>query len=188
MTAQPVLPLVGRDALAGEERKVFDQVAQSRGGRIPNVFATLAHSSGALDRTATLGGFVRFDSGLDGQLLESVVLMVAAELGCVYEYTHHHPLARKLGVDPDLLTHIGEPEADAQLHPWGPALRYAQLVSRNEAAPDDLVAGLLDTLGAQGLVELTVAVGYYGMLARVINALRVPLEDGVVPLPPPTSD
>jgi 4-carboxymuconolactone decarboxylase len=162
VTIHPVLPLVDRDALDGKAREVYDQVAESRGGSMPNVFATLAHSSGALDRVAALGAFVRFDSGLDDQLREAVILIVAADLHCIYEYSHHHPLARELGMDPDLLARTGTPEADARLHQWPPALRYARLVSRNEEAPDDLIAELLDTLGAEGLVELTITVGYYG--------------------------
>ena len=39
---------------------------------------------------------------------------------------------------------------------------------------DDATAqALLKQLGPKALVELTVLVGYYGMLARVLNTLRV---------------
>ena len=66
---------------------------------------------------------------------------------------------------------------------FGPALRYARLVAQNDPVDDATAQTLREQLGPKVLVEPTVLVGYYGMLARVLNTLRVPLEEGVEAIP-----
>ena len=134
---------------------------------------------GVAERFASLGGFIRFESSLDARLLEATVLLLAADLRCSYEYSHHYPGALRAGVDIDALAHLDSVDADLRLAPFAPALRYARWVSRGESSPPDATRQVLDMLGEDGLVEFTVAVGYYGMLMRYINALDVQLDSGV---------
>ena len=58
------------------------------------------------------------------------------------------------------------------------ATRYARLVTRNEEVDDETVATLKAELGNDGFVDMTIMIGYYGMLARFINTMRLELEEG----------
>ena len=50
------------------------------------------------------------------------------------------------------------------------------MLTRNEEIPDDMVEALKVTFGIEGFVDMTVMIGYYGMLARFINTVKIPIE------------
>jgi 4-carboxymuconolactone decarboxylase len=153
-----------------------------------NVFRALANSPGALDRVAGVGEYARFESDLDDRLREAVILTVAGRLGCLYEWTHHWHLAQRAGVDfttvdPDGATTHTETDGG-----FAAELALARLVADGGPVPDDLLDRVRERLGDRGLVDLVVLVGYYGLLARFINTLHVPLEDGVEPVAMPATE
>ena len=99
---------------------------------------------------------------------EFVILTVAQELRCTYEWVHHHVVAKKIGaLGRDLLKKIGTPEIEAEPGELGLATRYARMLTRNEDIPDGMVDALKAAFGIEGFVDMTVMIGYYGMLARV---------------------
>ena len=48
----------------------------------------------------------------------------------------------------------------------------------NENIDDNLVETLKESFGVTGFVDLTIMIGYYGMLARFINTAIIPVESG----------
>ena len=183
--ATPRVPLVEREEVAPGARAAYDHVARSRGGEMPNVFKALANSPAALERIAAVGEFIRFQSRLDPVLRELVILTVARETRCAYEWSHHWEIAQRIGVAPALLAAVGTDGIETEPDPIGPAVRFARLVARAQAVDDGTFAAVETALGKAGVVELTVAVGYYGLLGRLLNTLDVPLEPGVSARPLP---
>jgi alkylhydroperoxidase family enzyme len=179
--ATPAVPLIEREDVVGEAAVTYDRVAATR-GRMGNVFKALANSPGALDRVAALGEFVRFESGLGDELREALILTVAAERSCVYEWTHHWHLAERAGMSAERLAVMGTGAAEDEPAPIGPAVRLARSIARTGDAPAELVGDLRNRLGDRALVELVATVGYYTLLAGVINSLDVPLEEDVEPI------
>jgi len=177
--AGPAVPLIERDEVLDEATAIYDRVAATR-GRMGNVFKALANSPGALDRVAALGEFVRFESGLDDELREALILTVAAERSCIYEWTHHWHLAERAGMPAERLAVMGTNAAEEE--PVGPAVRLARTLVKTGDAPQELVAAMRERLGDRTLVELVATVGYYSLLAGLINSLGVPLEDDVQPI------
>jgi 4-carboxymuconolactone decarboxylase len=178
------VPLVERDEMEEAGLPIYDRVSGAR-GHMGNIFKALANSASALDKVAAVGEFVRFQADFDPALREAVILTVARELSCTYEYTHHYPLAAKAGIDPDVLPRIATPEGESQPAPLGPALRYARLVANNQPVPDDLFEELRGLFGNAMLTDLTVMIGYYGLLGRVINTFQVQVEEGTETVRPP---
>ena len=80
----------------------FDLIAESR-GKVAGPFAALLHSPELASRTAHLGAYIRFESGLSGEIRELAILTVARQLDCRYEWAMHAPLARKAGVRDDAI-------------------------------------------------------------------------------------
>jgi 4-carboxymuconolactone decarboxylase len=178
------VPFVERDDLPEAARPAYDHVAQSRGAaKMPNVFKAIANSPAVLERLAAMGELVRFQTNLDPVLRELIILTTAQESHSPYEWTQHWGMARKLGASPDLLKAIGTAEIERETAPVGPALRFARLVARGEEVDDNTFEVLRKSLGNSGMVELTALVGYYGMLARMLNVLRVPLDAGIEVVP-----
>jgi len=180
-TAEPAprLPNRPRSELSGEDAVAYDHVMATRKlGFMPNLFAVMAHRPGALRAVAAVGEHVRFHSAIEPELGEAVICHVAQILGNRYEWCHH--IHR---VPEALRSRIGTPAAEAEPAPAGPALRYARLLAEGEEPGDALVAELRHSLGAAGLVDLTVMVGYYQLVGSFCAALKVPLEEDVEEIP-----
>ncbi len=156
----------------------WDEILRTRGFDVmPNVFALLANSPGALSVVTPVGAYVRFETKFDDVVRELVIMTVAQELRCEYEWKHHWRVAERVGATPELWAKIGTPELEAEPAPVGRAVRYARLLTHNETVDDALVETLKESFGADGFVDLSIMVGYYGMLARFINTVGVPVED-----------
>jgi 4-carboxymuconolactone decarboxylase len=173
------LQRVEREDCPPKYQSSYDEVLRTRGMDVmPNVFALLANSGGAMAAVCPVGAYVRYETEFDDALREYVILTVAQELRCTYEWAHHQAVAARVGASPDLLQKIGTPEIEAEPGAVGLATRYARVLTRNDEVSDEMVADLKDTFGTDGFVDLTVMIGYYGMLARFINTVRIPVEDG----------
>jgi alkylhydroperoxidase family enzyme len=105
-------------------------------------------------------------------------MTVAQELGCEYEWKHHYKVAERVGATEEQLRSIGSIELETEPEPIGPAVRYARLLTHNEIIDDELVGVLKQSFGPDGFVDLTIMIGYYGMLARFINTVVIPMESG----------
>lgn len=168
------LQRVEREDCPTEYLSDYDNVLKTRGMDVmPNVFALLANSPGAMAVVCPVGEYVRYKTGFDDALREYVILTVAQELRCSYEWAHHHAMAVKVGASADLLGKIGTPEIEAVPGEVGLATRYARILTRAEETSDEMVEELKETFGNDGFVDLTVMIGYYGMLARFINTVKI---------------
>src|SRR4051794_41835167 len=61
-----------------------------------------------MDRLQEVGAYLRYQKLLEPRLFEMTVLMVARHLDQAFEWAHHHPIALSSGLDPDVVTAIGE--------------------------------------------------------------------------------
>lgn len=156
----------------------WDEILRTRGFDVmPNVFALLANSPGAMAAVTPVGAHVRFDTDFDDVLRELVIMTVAQEMRCDYEWKHHWRVAERAGASAELLGKIGSAELEAEPEPVGPAVLYARLLTHNEPIEDSLVDTLKENFGVGGFVDLTIMIGYYGMLARFINTVIIPVEE-----------
>ena len=62
--------------------------------------------------------------------------------------------------------------------------RYCRELIRNKRVSSGTFQQAYQRLGGQGITELTATLGYYTMLACVLNAMEVEPEPGVKPLLP----
>lgn len=151
-------------------------------GRPLNLFGTLAHRPRLLSLVNALGGRLMFDSVLPDRRRELVVLRTAGLTGCAYELAAHRALGRTAGLD------AGEVEAavDPTLPwAWGAAdaalLRVVDEVCAGADVGDAAWLELELVLDEAGCVELLVLVGFYRLLAGVLNGARVAV-DGDAPV------
>ena len=164
------------DAAGDEARAIFEHVLTTRKlGFMPNMFAVMGKSPKALEAVASVGEHVRFHSALDEDLREMVICEVSAILGNKYEWCHHiHKVPERLR------PMIGSAAIEDEPAPTGQALRFARLLAAGEIVPDALVDSLKETMGEDGLIDLTVMVGYYQLLATFCAVLGVEVE-GAMP-------
>lgn len=170
--------LVERENVPANAAAAYDHVYKSRNlKKMPNVFKALANNMAALEKIAGVGEWLRVQAKFDPLMRELITLTTAQEAHCMYEWSHHWPLAVKLGASPALLNSIGTPQIEREPAPIGPSLRFARLIARNEEVDDETFKAVQNLYGDSGTVELAALVAYYSALARLLNVLKVPLED-----------
>jgi len=169
------------ESSSGEIRAIFDHILTTRKlGWMPNMFAVMGQSPKALQSVASVGEHVRFHSKLDQDLREMLICEVSAILNNQLEWRHHiHK------VPEEYRRIIGSAAVEELPAPIGLALRFARLVAAGDNVPDQLVVSLRQALGDDGLIDLTVMVGYYQLLATFCTTLGVEVEDEMPPVPLP---
>jgi alkylhydroperoxidase family enzyme len=149
-------------------------LAAATDGRPPNIFTTLGRHRRLFRR------WLRFAAALmpGGQLpridSELVILRVAHNCECDYEWQHHERLGRLAGLSAPEVERVRQgPDTEGWTRRQVLLLRAADALHRQRDVPDDLWASLRAELSDTDLIELCLLVGHYEMLAMTLNALRV---------------
>jgi 4-carboxymuconolactone decarboxylase len=175
--------ITDRDDVTPEGREVFDAIVASRGG-VRGPFTVLMHSPEVAGRVAHLGSFVRFESSLPSHLREAAATTVVRERDCAYEWAMHVNNAPEAGVSAATMSVIRDKAAlDGLPVDEQAVIRYTRELVREHHVSQATFERAQAILGDRGITELTAAIGYYCMIACVLNAFEVPAPAGGSPLP-----
>jgi AhpD family alkylhydroperoxidase len=142
-----------------------------------NAFRMFSHAPDMTGPAIDLGMAV-LGSSLPVRLRELVVVTVAARTDCAYGVVQHRPIALHAGVTPDQLAAIVElrPE-DGEFDAVESALLTATEELLTQHTLTDATLGTLrKNLTDRQVVELITTVGYYTMLAGLLNGLNVDID------------
>jgi 4-carboxymuconolactone decarboxylase len=172
-TIEPIDPARLTDA----QRAVFDRIAGTR-GRVAGPFTVLLHVPELADRVQQLGAYLRYEAGIDRDLAETAVLATAVAWNSPFEWDAHEPLARGAGV-PDVVLEILRSGGATGTTPlrYRVVIDYARELARRGEVSAPAYAATRQLLGTEGLVELTVLVGYYTLLAMTLGAHGIEAPD-----------
>jgi 4-carboxymuconolactone decarboxylase len=114
------------------------------------------------------------------------MLVTAREMDCQHIWNAHAASARQAGVRDEIVDALREEDELVGLAPDEEAVvRYAQAILRTHYASRGAFQAALEQFGKQGLIELTLLIGNYTMLALAINAFDTDLlPDRTEPLLP----
>ncbi|MEF8842123.1 MAG: carboxymuconolactone decarboxylase family protein [Haloarculaceae archaeon] len=176
--------LTDREDVPEDGRESYDGIAESRGG-VRGPFAVLLNSPELAGRVGHLGAYVRFESGLADPVRELAILTTAREFDCAYEWAAHEPIARDAGVREAAIETVADRAPTEDLSDEESLVaRYGRNLFGEHAVPDPLFEDTKAAFGVEGVVELTATMGYYSMIACVLNAFEVtPEEEGRPELP-----
>ncbi|MGV9279667.1 carboxymuconolactone decarboxylase family protein [Streptomyces sp. NPDC003730] len=143
-----------------------------------NVFRMLAHAPAVAEPTIDLGVALLSATNLPARLREAVILSVAGRVGCAYEQVQHTPIAERCGMTPEqaAATVDGTAHIDGLTEAEEVALAATGELVREHTLDHATVAALRHALGERQAVELIMLIGYYVMLANLLNALEVDSE------------
>ena len=160
----------------GDAREVFAKL-ESRGSDILNLNRVLAHSPNVLRNFMRLGNSLLFHGVLPPRLRELAILRVAELTGAHYEWAHHVPIAQQAGVSEEQIAGLTSWATSAHFDARErAALAYTDSVASTVGVSDEVFGEARAHLSEAEVVELTLAVGYWGMVARVLVALQVDVE------------
>lgn len=180
------IPSVTRNSIKEDLRGVFDEINAGPGGSGSGPMSVLKHSPEMAKRAIPLFEYVRNESTVPLKIRELAMLTTARAKDCPYIWNRHAPLARKAGVNGDLIDALRDRKSLPPMSELEAAvIKMAMDFFRANQIRQQTFDVVLSHLGTQGLVELTTLMGFYAMLAFNANAvdLGVPANTAELPLP-----
>lgn len=167
-----------------ETRTVLEPLRALGGGRVLNIFATLAHHPLLLKRWLVFGNHVLGKSTLPERERELVILRTGYLCGSEYEWGQHVGIAKRCGVtDEEIARTARGPDAPGWSEADAVLLRAADELHRDNRIGDATWDALAERYDTRGLLDLIFTVGQYHLVAMALNSLGVERDPGVPGLP-----
>jgi alkylhydroperoxidase family enzyme len=162
---------------ASEEFKNTYRTLREKGGKPLNIHRVMQHSAEVGFQCLRLGNSILLKGRVPKKLRELAILRVGNLHSANYEWTHHVSIALRVGVRQSQIDAVpywqNSPEFDQQEKA---VLRYTDEVTLNIRVKDDTFSSIRSFFNEEAIVELTIAIGYYGMICRALESLQVDLE------------
>jgi 4-carboxymuconolactone decarboxylase len=167
------VPNIERSQLDSHGQAAYDRIAATRGS-VRGPFAVLLHHPALGERVGEVGELIRYHGVLPGAARELAILVVAFELRAGVEWAGHAPLALKEGASQAAIDAIAQHAPTSGLDPTEALVIDAvRALFADKTLSDSLYQRVHAAFGVEGVIELTVLAGYYGLLGFVLNTLQV---------------
>jgi alkylhydroperoxidase family enzyme len=149
-----------------------------------NIFPTFARHKKLFRAWLPFGGFLLGGGVLGARERELLILRTGFNCSSDYEWGQHVRIAEGLGMPREEILRVADgPDAAG----WTPAdaalLRAADELHEHAKVSSDTWALLTASYDERGLLEITMLVGHYHLVAYALNSLEVELDDGLEGLP-----
>ncbi len=143
------------------------------------VFRMMAHAETNLRPLLRLGGSILAKQQLSTRLRELAILRVANLSRARYEWVQHVPIAKAAGVTAAQIAALaaGHVTADCFAARDQLVLRFTDELVRDVRASDRTFAEMARQFPPREIIELILAVGYYMLIARLLETTAVDLEE-----------
>jgi len=171
------------ESLTPEQRQVYETIAGTRGGVVRGPFAIWLRNPAIAAAADRLGTALR-QGALDKRLFELMVLVVARHWSAQYEWFAHARQGLAAGLSPALVEAIRQQRTpdfarDDERLIYDLVTEMNQTRTLPQATYDRAVAAL----GLDLVIELITAIGFYTMVAIMLNGFDAPVPGGERPLP-----
>jgi alkylhydroperoxidase family enzyme len=167
------LPYVDPVTAAEPVRQAFAQLA------VPlNIFRMVAHAETDFRPFLRFGGSILSGQQLSAKLRELAILRVATLSAARYEWVQHVPIAKATGASDAQITAIETGHLSAAC--FDPreqlVLRFTDELVRDVRVSEHTFAATAQAFPPREIVELILTVGFYMMVARLLESTAVDLE------------
>jgi alkylhydroperoxidase family enzyme len=162
---------------SAEMQERFQRIREN-GGRVLNLFRVMSHCPRVGNRFLQLGNAILMKGVVPPNLRELAILRVGLINKANYEWTQHVPIALRAGVRQEQIDDLADWENSSQFNSTEKAiLRYTDEETIDIRVKDETFSAVRTILSEEGVVELTTAIGYYGMVCRILETMQVELEE-----------
>jgi 4-carboxymuconolactone decarboxylase len=149
-----------------------------------NIFRTLARHPDLFRSWIRFGGYLLVGGTLPATDRELMILRTAVRCRSSYEWGQHVRVSLRLGMDRDVIDRVVEgPTAPGWTEHEATLLRAVDELHDDARISDSTWGALADTYDETQLIELTMLIGQYHMVAFTLNSLGVELDEGLEALP-----
>jgi alkylhydroperoxidase family enzyme len=169
--------LVQKEQASPEVKELFQKI-EDNGAKVINLYKMVAHSPHVVRNFLRLGNSLIGRTELSPKLRELTIMRIARLCKSEYEWTQHTPVALEAGVSQEQLDTIDLwKESDSFTEAERAILQYVDEVAKNVTVADETFEILKRYLSERSIVELTLSIGWWGMLARLLVPLEVEIDE-----------
>ena len=185
LRAQDRMPPIAAEDMTAAQTATVAELAEVRGIVPRGPWIPLLRSPEVLSRARAMGDYLRFDTSLPPRLSEFLILLTAREWGQQYEWAAHYTIALDAGIDPDTVNAIAEGRVPEGMTDDEDIL-YALFteLNRTNNVTDATYGRVVAAFGERGVIDAVGIVGYYTLLAMVMNTARTPVPATAADVPP----
>lgn len=141
-----------------------------------NLYRALANHPELLHAWARFASTLRWGCAAPRALRELLILRFAQLTEAEYERHHHLAMASAAGLSAERVDELAAWPSSALFDERErAALAYTEAVTAGSVS-EEMAARLKRHYNSAEVVELTLTAGFYVMVSRVLNALRIPVE------------
>jgi 4-carboxymuconolactone decarboxylase len=177
------------DLLEGPDRAVFDHMAGARAhaegrAQLGDVYVRMFNNPAVAAKVGALGEQLRFHGVLPDEVRELVILRYASRQRVGYEWSHHQRPARLAGISQDVIDGLTAGKVPAALPDASQAvLEAVDAVVAKRSIPAAVQQRIVDAHGTAGMVEVIVVCGLYAIMAYMVTAFDIAIEQGLPAAP-----
>jgi alkylhydroperoxidase family enzyme len=182
----PRIPPLPPDRWEGDLKQILEAVPGGVENRLGdnNIFPTFAQHPDLFRAWLRFGGYLLTSGKLSGRDRELLILRTAVNARSSYEWGQHVRISLAGGMERDEIDRVLDgPDADGWSTHEAALLRAADELHADSRISDETWQALAETYDTQELIEATMVVGHYTMLAGALNSFGVELDEGLEPLP-----
>ena len=181
------------EELTAEQRSLYDSIAggdrardasfrlTEADGSLVGPFNALLLSPAVGNALQAVGAAIRFGCDLSPLVREVAILAVAAHWRSPFEWWAHEPIARRAGLNDEQIAalkagetpHFEDSAATA-------AYAFSHALIAGERPDDATFEAARETFGPAGVMELVALVGYYNLLAQLMQTFDIGVPAGEV--------
>jgi len=170
------LKLLEKNEVEPIAREIYEK-AEASSGKVLNLFKVLAHSPKIVRDWNRLGTTLLYKGTLDPDIRELAIIRVGELADCAYELAAHRQIGLNTGLTQAQIDDLGAWQESANFDDRErTVLKYTDELVHNIRASDQTFTDLQSHFNPRDIVELTVSIGYYGMVARTLESLDVDPE------------
>ena len=171
----PRIPYFDVESATGKHAEFLGKL-----GTHMNIYRMLANSESGVKGFTRMGNALLYRCELDPVLRELAIIRVGRLSRAAYEVFQHERIGREAGVSDDKIAALRDAtiEAPAFSDNEKAVLRFTDDVVRNVRASDKTLKAVEAFLSPAALVELTLTIGYYMMVCRLLETTGVDGEEG----------
>jgi alkylhydroperoxidase family enzyme len=171
------IPYADIEKSSQKVREFFEKI-ETDGFEILNINKMVAHSEASVREFVRLGSKLIIKPHLKPRYRELAILKIAQIHGVNYEWAHHVPIAMQTGVTLEQIKQLGNwRDSSLFTNEEKTILKYTEEVSKENQPKEETFAAASAFLDHASLVELTLSIGFWGMVARFLLTFRVDLEE-----------
>ncbi len=180
------LPGIPLQKLNAKQKAAAAAICAGPRGDVRGPFVPMLRSPGLTVPTQALGAYIRWGVKVPFRLAEFAGLMAARDWSCQYEWTVHVPHALRGGLSQDTIDALAECRRPHKMKK-DEAIVYdfVNELLKNRSVSDATYARAVQHFGEESVVDLVGVVGYYAMIAMLMNVARTaPPKHGATTLQP----